>query len=331
MLTKKTFFTVIGTVITVVILLNILFWFFKVRFDFTADKAYTLSEPTINILNELKQPVTVTAWISEDLPPDLNKTKDDFEDLLAEYESAAGANFIYKTENPKDGAKAEQEGISPLLLDIREKDQVKQQKIYFGAVVKFGTQSEVIPVVQPGTSMEFSLTTKIKKMAALKKSTVGYLQGHGEPSMQEVAQLMQELSITMEVVPVDLHDTLNIPEEVKTILIVAPKDTIPDEHLQLLDKFLKNGGRIFAAVNRIDINMQTQEVEEVKTGLEDFLKTKGISIIPDVVHDKSCGNATPYSCLPSSARAKRCPLRTMHLKLSPVGMCWNMCRNQNIY
>lgn len=287
MITRKTFYTVALTVTGVVILANILSWFFWVRFDFTADGSYTLSDATRQTLKELKQPVTVTAYISPDLPPDVSKTRDDLRDVLTEYSSIAGSNFVFKMEDPGDGAKAEEDGITPAILDVREKDQVKQQKIYLGAVVRYGPQKEVIPLIQPGTSMEYALTTAVKKMSSSKKSSVGYLQGHGEPSMQAVGQLMQTLSVTLDVVPVDLTDSLYIPEQIKTLLLIAPKDSIPEEQLNLIGNFLKKGGRIVAAVNRVNLNQQSGDVTELRTGLEDFLRERGISIKPDLVRDYS--------------------------------------------
>ncbi len=288
MITRKTFYTITLTVVGIVVLANILSWFFWVRFDFTADGSYTLSDATRQTLKELKQPVTVTAYISPDLPPDISKTRDDLRDILTEYASLAGSNFIFKMEDPGDGAKAEADGITPAILDVRDKDQVKQQKIYLGAIVRYGSQKEVIPLIQPGTSMEYSLTTAVKKMSSSKKSSVGYLQGHGEPSMQAVAQLMQTLSVTLDVLPVDLSDSLFIPEQIKTLLIVAPSDSIPAPHLEVIDRFLKKGGRIVAAVNRVTLNQQTGDVKELRTGLEDFLREKGISVKPDLVRDYSC-------------------------------------------
>ena len=290
MISKKTFYTIIYSVLGVVVLVNILSWFFYLRFDFTADGQYTLSDATKKTLGELKQPVTVTAWISKDLPPDIDKTKEDFRDILSEYSNLAGANFIYKIEDPGDGQQATQEGITPAILDVREKDQVKQQRIYLGAVVKYGTQKEVIPLIQPGTSMEFALTTAIKKMSATGKSTVGYLQGHGEPSFQAIAQLMQALTVTMDVVPVNFSDSLAIPSQVKTILIVAPKDTFPASHLEMLEKFAASGGKIVAALNTTSFNQQSGEVTKLATGLEDFFKDKGISIKHDLVFDYSCAS-----------------------------------------
>ncbi len=290
MISNKAFRTIIFSVLGIVTLINILSWFFYLRFDFTADGQYTLSEVTKKTLQELKQPVTVNAWISKNLPPDIDKTREDFEDILSEYANLSGTNFIYKIEDPGDGEKATAEGITPAILDVREKDQVKQQRIYLGAVVKYGTKQEVIPLIQPGSSMEFALTTAIKKLTASNKSTVGYLQGNGEPSFQAIAQLMQTMIVTLDVLPVNLNDSLPIPEQIKTILIVAPKDTLSAANLEKLEKFLDKGGNIIAALNSTDFNQQTGEVTKLATGLEDFFKEKGINIKHDLVFDYSCAS-----------------------------------------
>jgi gliding-associated putative ABC transporter substrate-binding component GldG len=290
MISKKNFYIVISVVVTMVILINLISYFYSVRVDYTADKAYTLSEATEKILSELKRPVTVTAYISDDLPPDISRTKEDFKDLLSEYSHIAGANFIYKIESPNDGQKAEKDGITPALLDVREKDQVKQQKIYFGAVIKMGTQKEVIPLIQPGSSMEYSLTTAIKKMSLIKKNAVGYLLGHGEASMQAVPQLLQTLSVSLDIIPVNLTDSAFIPENIKTLLIVAPKDTVPEPHFALIEQFLAKGGNIIACLNTVDIDRQTAEGVKLYTGFEDFFKDKGINVKPDFVRDFNCAS-----------------------------------------
>ena len=52
------------------------------RLDFTADKRYTLSNATKDILEDLDDVITVTAYFTKDLPPQLQKSRKDFEDLL---------------------------------------------------------------------------------------------------------------------------------------------------------------------------------------------------------------------------------------------------------
>jgi len=108
-------------------------------------------------------------------------------------------NVAYEFIDPLTDETKEQEaiqnGIQPVLVNMREKDQVKQQKIYMGAVLQMGDQTDVIPFIQPGAAMEYSLSRSIKKLAVIDKPAVGLVQGHGEPGLQEMAQVYQELSI----------------------------------------------------------------------------------------------------------------------------------------
>ena len=117
----------------------------------------------------MKEPVTVTAYISEELPPDFARLRRDFKDELTEYSNRSGGKVLFEFVNPnkdeQSEQKAMQEGIQPVLINVREKDQMKQQKAYMGAVVHYGEKKEVIPFIQPGAAMEYSLSTSIKKLA----------------------------------------------------------------------------------------------------------------------------------------------------------------------
>ena len=67
------------------------------------------------------------------------------------------------------------------MIQVREKDQVKNQQAFLGAVLQLGEQKEVIPLIQPEGSMEYDLTTAIKKISLLDKPKVGMISGYGEP------------------------------------------------------------------------------------------------------------------------------------------------------
>jgi len=145
---------VIGILIVVALISNQVYF----RLDFTADKQYTLSKATKDILGNLEDVITVTAYYSEDLPPQLIKTRKDFNDLLIEYENRSGGNVVFEFVNPNESqeeeAKAQQAGISPIMVNITERDQVKQMRAYMGAVLQMDGKNEVVPVIQPGSGSQ---------------------------------------------------------------------------------------------------------------------------------------------------------------------------------
>ncbi len=111
---------------------------------------------------------------------------------------------------------AMQNGIQPVMINVREKDQMKQQRAYMGAVLSLGERKEIIPVVEPGLAMEYTLSTAIKKLAVVNKPSVGFLQGNGEPSMNELAQVNQELGILYNVEGITITDSTSIPGHIRS-------------------------------------------------------------------------------------------------------------------
>ena len=130
MLTRKKVQTSILLVIGILLLVNFLASRFFFRLDYTEDQRYSLSKATKTILNELNEPVTISAYFSEDLPPDIEKVQQDFRDLLVEYSSSSGGLIVYEFINPsvdqESEMKAQQNGIQPIMINVRESDQMKQ-------------------------------------------------------------------------------------------------------------------------------------------------------------------------------------------------------------
>jgi gliding-associated putative ABC transporter substrate-binding component GldG len=294
MITKQKIITSLLLLAGILVVLNFLANKFFLRVDFTEGGQYTLSDATKNILKSLEEPVTVTAYFSENLPPDVAKVKSDFKDMLTEYNSVSGGKIAYQFLNPNEDQQkemeAQQNGIRPVVINVREKDQMKQQKAYLGAVLQYGEKKEVIPLVQPGSAMEYDLSSNIKKMIVKEKVQVGFLQGNGEPSLQAIPQLAQQLSIIYDIKPVTVNDSTNIPANLKTLVIVAPKDTIPPVVFSKLDAFLASGGRILVAINTVEGDFSTASGKSINTGLENWLSKKGIKIDDDFIIDVNSGN-----------------------------------------
>ncbi len=293
---RKSILTYLLLVIGVIILVNILADRFFMRLDFTADRRYTLSEATRHILGSINETVTVTAYFSEELPSDFSRLRRDFKEELIEYSTRSKGRVMFEFINPnKDEAteqKAMQEGINPVLINVREKDQVKQQKAYLGAVVHYGDKKEVIPVIQPGAAMEYALSTSIKKLSVENKPKIAFLEGHRENSMNTMIQMMQSLSVLYDVEPLNLKDSAAKPEQYKTLVIIDPKDTIPDYQLRKLDEFLALGKNIYIAMNRVNGNLQTSQGTAVSSGLESWLEKKGVRVNPNFIVDQNCGSVT---------------------------------------
>ena len=292
---KKSLVSYLLIVAGILILLNILANRFFFRIDFTEDKRYTLSKATKDLLENLDDPVTITAYFSEGLPPNIDKTRVDFKDLLSEYASRSRGKILYEFINPNKDQQIEQEamqnGISPVVINVREKDQSVQKKAYLGAVLKYGENTEVIPFLQPGTAMEYSLSSSLKKLTVAEKKLIGFIQGHGEPSTSMMSQAMQSLNVLNLVEGVNLTDSTYLARY-ETLALIAPTDSIPQEHFKMLDEYLAQGGNMFVAINRVDGDLQQAMGNEITTGLETWLANKNIQVDNNFIVDANCGKVS---------------------------------------
>lgn len=167
------------------------------RFDLTANNQYTLSQTSIDMAESLEDPVTVTAYFSENLPPNLSQVKDELVNFLEEFRAYSNNNLEYRFVNPnKDKAterEAQQAGVRPVSISVRKQNQMSQKRAYLGLKFSYQGQTETVPVVRPGGSMEYTIASKIKQLTIEQKPKIGLLQGHGEPTQQAMKQLTTEL------------------------------------------------------------------------------------------------------------------------------------------
>ncbi|NNM95446.1 MAG: hypothetical protein HKL88_08295 [Bacteroidia bacterium] len=276
----------------IVAVVNIISYTWFVPNEFTNDNKANLIKATIDILHDLKKPVTVSAYFSENLPPAISQARSDFKDMLLEYAARSGNKVVYNFINPNKNDTTEKEamqnGINPVMVNIRDKDQVKQQKAFLGAVVKVGEKSDVIPFIQPGASMEYALSSTIKKLSIEKKPVIGFLTGNGEAPLENMEQAAQDLNVLYDLQPFTLTDTAKIPAGMTTLVMVAPKDTFRTGQLAVLNNFLSNGGRLLITFSGLKGNLQTAQGSLISIGLRKWLASMQIVMQPKFVLDAHC-------------------------------------------
>ncbi|MDD3637558.1 MAG: Gldg family protein [Bacteroidales bacterium] len=279
--------------IIALVLVNLLSERFSWRFDFTEGRIYTLSDATKDILKSLDEPVTITAYFTKGSQPEIEKVRKDFLDMLTEYANLSDGLLNFEFVNPNKDEQGEQEamqaGIQPLMLNVREKDQVKQQRVFLGAKLAMGDRQELIPVIQPGAAMEYALSSAIKKLAVIDKPKVGFVQGHGEPGLNAMVQANEQLSVLYATEAVNLSQSENPLNSFETLVIVAPTDSFPDNELQQLDQFLQQGGNLLIAHNHVEADLQSMQGSLNKSNLSSWLAQKGLMLDNNFVVDASAG------------------------------------------
>lgn len=291
---KSKFYTTTALVIGIVVVINLLANEYHLRLDLTEDGQYTLSQATRDIIENLEEPVTVKAYFSKDLPPHIAKTRQDFQDLLVEYANRSDGQILYEFINPNESEAYEREatekGVRPVLIDVREKDQMKQQKAFLGASIQLGDKNEAIPVIEPGAAMEFALSTAIKKISIDRKPVIGFIQGHGEAPLSEMPEASQQLGVLYETREIALTDSTALPDSIKTLALIRPTDSIPASQLQKLDAFLEKGGSLLVALNSVQADFRSMYGTASHRGLSAWLRKKGVDVKDNFIADAQCGS-----------------------------------------
>lgn len=279
-------------ILVAVLLLNVLSCFVFFRWDFTANKRYSLSKVSKNIVQQNNDPIVVDFYVTEDLPQDIKKLAKEFHSLLKEYKSMSNVDFkintIYPDSQEKE-FKATKAGVEPIYKEIRERDLEKVQRIFIGAVFHIGKKEAVIPKINFDTPIEYEITRILKQASDTLKPTIGFVRGHGEATFNHMPQLIGELSHLTEMQVVNLNSTDPLDHN-NVICIIDPKDTYSAYEIERLEKYLDKGGRLFIALNHAIGQLGDRNNGFInRTGVEDMLEKKGLKIKYDFVVDNNCG------------------------------------------
>lgn len=166
-----------------VVVVNVASLKFFVRLDLTRSRAYSLSSATTAVLAGLKEPLTIKAFFTRNLPFPYNSVEQQTRDLFEEYALRANRHFSYSvhTVEPESETSAAQAsdvrkmaqdyGIYPIQIQKVERDEVKLQSAYLGMVLIHGDMVETIPALTATDNLEYTVTSAIEKLS----STIGAL------------------------------------------------------------------------------------------------------------------------------------------------------------
>ncbi len=282
-------------VLAIVLVANLISNELYFRLDFTEDERYTFSDATLDVIEDVNGVITITAYFSEDLPAQLLKNKQDFQDQLIEYETRSEGNIVFEfispNENEEKEREAQQNGVSPVMINVTERDQVQQMRAYMGAVLKMDDRIEVIPLIQPGAAMEYALTTAIKKISIADKPKLGFIQGYGEPSIEAIPQLMEQLSVLYDVEAFRLRDSASVPNYYRTLIWVNPQDSVAPYDFAKIDRYLSQGGGLFLAHSMVEGDLQQGLLSKTSdVGLKNWLSGKGMDLGDQFIVDAQCAS-----------------------------------------
>lgn len=291
------------------------------RADLTADKMFTLSEATTETMEKLDNPVTITAYFTKDLPPPFSDNARYIKDLLEEYRAVAGDNLSFSFVDPQAEETEEDKavkkdvkrdifgrqvrektsvekdlealGIQPVEVRVLEQDQQQTKRAWMGISVRYGEEKESLPVVQDTSSLEYDLTTIIRRLTRTKTPVLGVVQGHGEPTPDEgLGRLKDALAQNYEVRGVTLTEgeATKVPDDVDALVVVGPNTAYTEAELKAIDEFIMKGKGAGFLLDRAQVDLRSFQPTAVSHGVEKLVETYGIELGSQLVGDVDCAS-----------------------------------------
>ncbi|HEY8367017.1 MAG TPA: GldG family protein, partial [Bacteroidia bacterium] len=265
-----------GTILLIIIGLNLIGNFKFARLDLTAEKRFTLSDSTKHMLRNIDDVVYVQCYLDGDLNADFKKMRNATKEILDEFKAYAGINLQYDFINPfevkeeKNKQKAAydlmQRGLSPFVVNENSAEGTSVNMIFPGALVSF--KGKTVPVnfmkSQAKRAPEAVFKEAIENLESTFAQAIYVLQninqrkmvaiasGHGELTERQNLYFRDQLKDLYYVKQVNISSDLSsIPKETR-VLIIAKPDSVFDEGSKfVIDQFVMRGGRVLWMLDNI--------------------------------------------------------------------------------
>ncbi len=308
-------------VLAVIIAINCLAAAFHYRVDLTAEKRYTLSAPTKELLSSLNDKVNIEVFLAGDMPADFRNLRNSTDELLQEFKENSAGNIQVRFNKPGAGLGADEKqdvlqyldsiGIHPTNVKVQARSGESQEErlVYPGALVTYKNKIYPIDLLQgqdmtgglqtlntANALLEYKFANAVQKVTQENPPVVGYLSGNGEPLSYNVYDLIERTlkpNYHFSFLPIDSVKT--IPLEFDAIMIVKPAIRFSDQQKLKLDQYVMHGGRLIWLIDNLYAEMDSllrsqSDFIAFDRGLniEDQLFRYGVRINRDLVQDLQC-------------------------------------------
>ena len=334
-MTKKTFIPLLYSIVIIILLNNISSFIFY-RLDLTSEKRFTLSEETKNVLEGIDDIIYIKVYLDGEFPSGFKRLQNKTKEMLQSFQKVAKEKIIFEFINPSESINSKdrnalykqliEQGLQPTDLQVKKQSGMSSSIIFPGAVVYYKekhlpihllkNELGVLPEVALNNSietLEYEFISTINKLSRNTKKKIAFLQGHGELTEREVADISfsllkdnYSLSEYYDIEHFDISkfkkDTANKPDlskqlqKIKTYkAIIIAKPTIAFNNLDklLIDQYIVSGGSVLWLVDGINASMDSLKVldgyfiaTKNEINLDDMLFKYGIRINSDLIQDQ---------------------------------------------
>nr|MBS0038562.1 gliding motility-associated ABC transporter substrate-binding protein GldG [Saprospiraceae bacterium] len=301
----------------IILLVNVIANYQHTFIDLTEEKRFTLTQPTVEIVEGLPDVLYVQVLLEGEFPAGFKRLQTAAEDMLRQFRNL-NPNFEYEFVNPNEGETQEvslrreelaKTGIYPVNMRIVESGETSERLIYPYAVFNFGSRSlsvnlleNEVPGVNPQVTinnsislLEYKFANALVKLRTAFKPTIAFTEGQGEAESALLADLNRNLREYFQVGRITLDSLYYVdPTEVPLMVVARPTAPFSERNKFILDQYIMKGGKVLWLINKLNVNIDSIRRHqnfipwENDLNLDDLFFKYGLRINADMVQDLEC-------------------------------------------
>ena len=263
----------------ILILLYIGSQWMHTTFDATEERRFTLTPATVDLLESLDDKIYIKVLLDGRFPAGFKRLQESTEDMLHRF-SQVSDQIEYNFENPNEGtieqvnerrAQLAEEGLIPTKLRISDAAGASSQYIYPFAIIHYGTRSIPVTLLQddiPGADkevilnnsiglLEYKLADGIQKIKATHRRLVAFTTGQGELNRLQTASFEKDLTNAYAVNRINLDSVVQIPQDIKVLIIAKPTEPFSEVKLFMLDQYIMHGGHVIFLIDPLTVSLDS--------------------------------------------------------------------------
>ncbi|BDB57526.1 gliding motility-associated ABC transporter substrate-binding protein GldG [Flavobacterium ammonificans] len=310
----------VGITIVLLLVLNAIGSFFFFRFDLTKDKRYTLSPTSLQIIEQVKNPLYIKVYMQGELPAEFKRLQLETRQMLEEfqgYNSKIVFEFIDPLEDEATSMDNIKElyrkGLTPINISVDDKGKQSQAMVFPWAIAVYDNKEVNIPLLKNimGASttdkvigsvqhLEYSIADALNKITKEKQKKIAIIKGNGELHEAYIAKFLLQTKESYHIGPFTLDsvtkqpvNTLEALKKYDLAIVAKPTEAFSESEKQVLDQYIVNGGKTIWLMEQVVAEMDSLYSPTGSAmafsrdlNLNDFFFKYGVRIYPDLVKDE---------------------------------------------
>jgi len=287
------------------------------RLDLTAEKRYSITDVSKNIVHNLDKPVNITLYLAGELQPGFRKLQKSIQEKIADYNAWSSKRinlFIVDPYEISDVKQREQlfaelaaKGLQP--TDIRQNtgQGTITRRIFPGVVIEYGEKRMSVNLLKNNPALhaeanlnnsveilEYEFSSAFSEMISNGKQTIAFLIGQEELNENETHDIAVALSEKYRVKRVTAQELGSESAGIKTLIVANPTQKFTEKDKFQIDQYLMNGGRIIWLISPVSVSLDSLSKGNMtlafpqNQNLDDQLFRYGIRLNSNLVQDAEC-------------------------------------------